>query len=131
MAVLDLSPIMNIIILPFTLVVSVIAATTVFRHTYGGLGDNTSETNGLSTANGSGGLRFSFFGGTRTSWTTTAPNLSTRPTRDRPPMDNTKSQEIGIMSLHRVLDIAVDKYVSPTVSYIVPTKVWSSPLCYA
>jgi hypothetical protein len=106
MASLGLNPVMNIIALPFALVVSVIAATTVFRNVfvaYDSFGhDSSSGARSASTfRNGGGVLRF--FG---SPWSTTP---SQRLTRDlHMPMDDYKSQDVGSISVHRVIDINVD-----------------------
>jgi hypothetical protein len=116
MASLRLNPVMNIIALPFALVVSVIAATTVFRNVFiahdGFASGSSSGQHGANSSSVGYSLPRFFTGGTRslTSW-------SRGPTKDRIPLDEYKSQDVGAISIHRVVDIDVDTaHGSATVS---------------
>jgi hypothetical protein len=123
MASLNLNPVMNVIALPFALVVSVIAATTVFRDVfvaYDGFGNSSSSrqyrasTSTSSVGNGRGGLR----GGNR--WSAVSSQGLTRASQMF--MDDHKGQDVGHISVHRVVDISIDPLpASVTVSRTVPS----------
>ena len=113
MASLTMNPIMNVMALPFAMVVSVIAATTVFRNVflaYDSFGNSPSnEQQGESAANirrNSVQVGFSV-GGQRIT------NSSRRLTRDHISMDAYKPKDTGtISSIRKVIDIDVEQIPS-------------------
>jgi hypothetical protein len=103
MASLGLNPVMNIIALPFALVVSVIAATTVFRNVFTAFDAFSSESSGQTSGTGihSGGpLNRLTAGGQRLT-------SSRRMTNDIP-LGDYKSHDVTAISVHRVVDMDVD-----------------------
>jgi len=110
MTSLGLNPVTNIIALPFALVVSVIAATTVFRNVfvaYDGFENNVTSsgqhgTDTSNVGNGRGAVRS--FGRSRSS--TASSHRLIR--ESRMIMDGYKSQDFGTISVHRVVDVNVD-----------------------
>ncbi|KAF9462713.1 hypothetical protein BDZ94DRAFT_1165280 [Collybia nuda] len=103
MAALGLNPVMNIIALPFALVVSVIAATTVFRNVFTAFDGFSSESGGQNTGSGinsGGALNRMAVGGPRFS-------SSRRMTHDIP-LSDYKSHDVTSVSVHRVVDMDVD-----------------------
>jgi len=106
MASLRLNPVMNIIALPFALVVSVIAATTVFRNVFiahDGFASGSSGGQHGTNSSGTGHSLPRFFTGNSriTTWSRGA-------TKDRIPLEDYKSQDAGVISVRRVVDIGVD-----------------------
>lgn len=103
MAALGLNPVLMIIALPFALVVSVIASTTIFRNvfiTYDDFGANSANSQGTFTdtsRNGHGPGVFRFFPGSLLT-TVLSQRITSAPTNDY------KSQDIGVVtaaSCHR------------------------------
>lgn len=108
MAALAFNPVMNIIALPFALVVSVIAATTVFRNVFT-LYDAFSSDSGLPVtssgrAESNGPLRFGA-AGARVDF---AHNSGHHHSSNDIPLNAYKSHDAGTISVHRVVDIDVD-----------------------
>ncbi|KAF8646947.1 hypothetical protein AX16_007039 [Volvariella volvacea WC 439] len=117
MASLALSPVMNIIALPFALVASVIASTTVFRNVftlYDSWGKDTARGSGnTGSVSGPGLPRFAGgTGGGRLPFTT---GQSNQVPTDNIPLGEYKSQDIGAISVHKVVDVDIDG-VQATVS---------------
>ncbi|TFK36382.1 hypothetical protein BDQ12DRAFT_248941 [Crucibulum laeve] len=108
MASLALNPVMNIIALPFALVVSVIASTTVFRNVFiahdsffsdaSGPGTSASGRTSDGPLNRLGGPRINF-----------SHNASSHRMNSDIPLGEYKStHDVGAISVHRVVDIEVD-----------------------
>lgn len=104
MAALGLNPVMNIMMLPFALVVSVIAATTVFRNVfvrYDAFASDRSKSQAASSDNNRSGFQHGFSNNPRVAF-------GSRNVRsDSIPLGEYKNHEVGAMSVHRVVDVEV------------------------
>ncbi|KAG6836792.1 hypothetical protein H0H93_003213 [Arthromyces matolae] len=100
-AALGLNPVMNIMCLPFALVVSVIAATTVFRNVFLAHDSFSSETTG-PTSSSSNPLPYNsrLPGGTR---------HGTRKNTEIPLNEYRSTGAVGAISVHRVVELAHDQ----------------------
>lgn len=110
MASLGLNPVMNIIALPFALVVSVIAGTTVFRNVFTTYDGFSSETSGGLGSLGitSGGTPNRVTGGSLPSW-----QRVTSSRHNDIPLGDFKGHGTGAISVHRVVDMEVGG-IAPT-----------------
>lgn len=126
MAGLQLNPVMNIITLPFAIVVSVIAATTVFRNVFTAYdnfaGDNvvaanTSGLNGSDAPHLRTGARILFNHNTST-------QMHQLSTNEIPLGEyKTQSSHAGELSVHKVVEVEVGggesiKEVNPMVRFV-------------
>ncbi|KNZ81986.1 hypothetical protein J132_09309 [Termitomyces sp. J132] len=110
-ATLGLNPVMNIMCLPFALVVSVIASTTVFRNVFTAHDSFSSEGTGPSSSN-SAPLNY----GSRLDVSGTRLNTSRRVTTEIPLNDYKSSGTVGAISIHRVVELAHDDEAAHTKS---------------
>ncbi|KAG6888367.1 hypothetical protein C0992_008669 [Termitomyces sp. T32_za158] len=108
-AALGLNPVMNIMCLPFALVVSVIASTTVFRNVFITYDSFSSEGNGPSSSN-STPLNYSG----RLAMSGSRMNSSRRVTTEIPLNDYKSTGAAGTISVHRVIELAHDEYAPHT-----------------
>ncbi|KAF8156883.1 hypothetical protein B0H34DRAFT_783168 [Crassisporium funariophilum] len=108
MAALHYNPVMNIMALPFALVVSVIAATTVFRNVFTAYDSFSSDSNKQSGNSGAPrsegpllrtGARILFANNTTTHQVST---------NEIPLGEYKTNSDIGNISVHRVVDVEVD-----------------------
>ncbi|KAG6885875.1 hypothetical protein C0993_008394 [Termitomyces sp. T159_Od127] len=102
-ASLGLNPVMNIMCLPFALVVSVIASTTVFRNVFVTYDSFSSEGTGPNSSN-STPLNYSG----RLAMSGTRVNTSRRVTTEIPLNDYKSTGAVGAISVHRVVELAHD-----------------------
>jgi hypothetical protein len=111
-AALKLNPVMNIIALPFALVVSVIAATTVFRNVFIAYDDFSSDTTAGASSSHHGQSSNVAFNRVQVSHGTRGATVSGRRfTRDDIPMGDFKSSPdvTGGVSIHRVVELDVER----------------------
>lgn len=115
MAGLHMNPVMNIITLPFALVVSVIAATTVFRNVFTAYDNFTADSNSPSGASGPNrsdgptlrtGARILF------NHNSTSQQMSTN---EIPLGDYKSTHNMEAISVHKVVDVEVDGVPTQTV----------------
>lgn len=115
MAGLHMNPVMNIITLPFALVVSVIAATTVFRNVFTAHDNFTADSNSPSGASGPNrsdgptlrtGARILF------NHNSTTQQMSTN---EIPLGDYKSTHDMEPISVHKVVDVEVDGVPTQTV----------------
>ncbi|KAG5634889.1 hypothetical protein H0H81_000406 [Sphagnurus paluster] len=113
MASLGLNPVMNIMALPFALVVSVIAATTVFRNVftaYDAFSSDTSGQGGLSSSGAHTGPLYNINRPTTGSQRVTT--TSTRNMTNEIPLNHYKStHDVGQISIHRVVELDVENNI--------------------
>jgi len=116
-----MNPVMNIITLPFALVVSVIAATTVFRNVFTAYDNFTPDSNspsGASGASGASGPNRSDGPTLRTgarilfNHNTTSQQMSTN---EIPLGDYKSTHDMEAISVHKVVDVEVDGVPTQTV----------------
>lgn len=116
MAGIHMNPVMNIITLPFALVVSVIAATTVFRNVFTAYDNFTGDSNNPSGASGPNrsegptlrtGARILF------NHNASHQQMST----NEIPLGDYKSTHDMDIAVHKVVDVEVDGAPNQTVSY--------------
>ncbi|KAF8884823.1 hypothetical protein BD779DRAFT_1442846 [Infundibulicybe gibba] len=109
MAALALNPVMNIVALPFALVVSVIAATTVFRNVfvlYDGFSGDYTKQKASNTSSTRAGTDIRFVTTPRVK--TSSVGATTHRFTSDIPLDELKNQNNASISIHRVVDVDVD-----------------------
>jgi len=118
MAGLQLNPVMNVITLPFALVVSVIAATTVFRNVFtaydGFSGDIKGPTGASGPSNSSEGPSLRTGARILFNHNTTTQQANTN---EFPLGDYKSTHDMGPISVHKVVDVEVDAVPNQTNSY--------------
>ncbi|KAF5369189.1 hypothetical protein D9615_009957 [Tricholomella constricta] len=110
MAALGLNPVMNIIALPFALVVSVIAATTVFRNVFIAYDAFSGDGSGSGSGGHSSGCHYSgpLSYNNRLASNGQRGTSSRHTTNDIPLSQYKSSHDVGAVSVHRVVELAVD-----------------------
>ncbi|KAF9554796.1 hypothetical protein CPC08DRAFT_162416 [Agrocybe pediades] len=114
MAGLHLNPVMNIITLPFACVVSVIAATTVFRNVFTTYDSFSREGNTPSSKIGSSARDTGFRTGPHILFNSNVTSTNAARTNDFPLGTYRSANDVGTISVHKVVDVSSDdKNASP------------------